>query len=483
MSTLKEQTLHGVKWNAISSAFSKIANFLLGIVLARLLTPSDFGVVGMTAIFFAISNILIDSGFSLSIIRKKDITIEDTSTAFYFNILVSIACCAIICFYSREIAQFLNVPVLEQILIIPSLGLVVGALGSVQWALITRNVDFKTPALINMPLSVLTGVVGIILAYLNYGVWALVWSSFIGIVLKTIYIWIKSSWRPRFLFSYNSFKSFFSFSGNLVLNSFFDIFFSQGIGMIIGKFYKPAQLGYYSKGQGTASIPSTFLYSIVENVVFPVLSKIQDEEEKLLVVYSKFMRMMSMIIFFSMALCFVMSKPLIILLYTEKWEPAIVFMQLFCLNYMFYHIHAINWNLLIVKGRTDWAFKKEIINKGIRFALIIMGISYGPVYVCAALLVSCVVELFVNTIVTGKVANYGLMEQFRDFVPYLFLAIVSCIPSLFITTLDIHPLIILCIQIPLAGILYCGVLLLTKKEDVSELIKLTPLSKIKFFAI
>lgn len=480
MGSLREKTLHGVKWNAISSAFSKIANFLLGIVLARLLSPSDYGIVGMAAIFFSLSNILIDSGFSLSLIRKKEISIEDTSTVFLFNLIVSSICCILICLFSKEISIFLNEPRLEDIIKVPAIGLVVGSLGTVQWALVTRNVDFKTPAMINMPISVITGLLGILLAYLHFGPWALVWSSLLGISIKTAYIWIRSSWRPKFIFSLKSFKSFFSFSGNLVLNSFLDIFFNQGMGMIIGKYYTPAQLGYYSRGQGTASLPSTFLYSLVETVVFPVLSKIQDEEEKLLLVYSKFMRIMSMIIFFAMALFFAISKPLILLLYTEKWAPAIIYMQLFCLNYMFYHIHAINWNLLIVKGYTGWAFKKELINKGIRLVLIIVSIPYGPIYMCAALLLSCLIELLVNTFVTGRVTKYKMKSQLRDFLPYLFLSIVCCAPSFLLSMIDLRPVSLLSFQIILACVLYLGFLVITKNEDLKELVTVTPLAKFSF---
>lgn len=478
MGSLRENTLHGVKWNAISSVFGKITNFLLGIVLARLLSPSDYGIVGMAAIFFSLSNIIIDSGFSLSLIRKKEITIADTSTVFFFNLIVSSICCILICFFSKEIAIFLNEPRLEDIVKIPAIGLVVGALGTVQWALVTRNVDFKTPALINMPISVITGLFGILLAYLHYGPWALVWSSLLGISIKTAYIWIKSTWRPKFIFSFKSFKSFFSFSGNLVLNSFLDIFFNQGMGMIIGKYYTPAQLGYYSRGQGTASLPSSFLYSVVESVVFPVLSKIQDEEERLLLVYSKFMRIMSMAIFFAMALSFAISRPLFLLLYTDKWEPAIIFMQLFCLNYMFYHIHAINWNLLIVKGNTGVAFRKELLNKGIRLALIILSIPFGPIYMCAALLLSCIFELFVNTIVTGKVTSYRMKDQVRDFLPYLVLSIICSAPSYFISFFNINPAVALCVQIPLACILYFGFLVITKNNDLRDLVKTTPLSRV-----
>lgn len=477
MPSIKQETLHGVKWNAISSIFTKITTFLLGIVLARLLSPEDYGIVGMATIFFSLSNILIDGGFTLSLIRKKDVTIEDTSTVFFFNVVASALCCVLIIIYSKDIALFLNAPILEEIVKIPAIGLFIGSLGGVHWTLITKNVDFKTPALINMPLSVITGVIGIFLAYLGYGPWALVWSSFAGICIKTIYIWFKSPWRPRLIFSISSFKNFFSFSGNLVLNSFLDVFFNQGIGMIIGKFYTPAKLGYYSKAQNTASLPSTFLYSMVENVVFPVLSKIKDNETQLLNVYSRFMRVMSLVMFFAMMLCTSISKPLIIFLYSDKWLPAVVYMQLFCLNFMFYHIHGINWNLLIVKGRSDWAFKKELINKGLRIVLIICSVPFGPIYICLSLLISSLLELCINTYITGRLFKYGLRKQMADFGPYLILSALCCTPSFFISAFNLHPFLSLCIQVPLSCVLYLGCLIGRKNSDFMFLVNLTPLSK------
>lgn len=481
MSNIKSETVHGVKWTAINTFANTGFGFLLGIVLARLLTPTDYGTVGMMGIFLAIANVLVDSGFSTALIRKKDATIVDESTVFFFNIIASAICCAILCLFSRQIAAYLNMPIIEDMIKVSALTIFIGSFGSVHFVLMTKAVDFKTPALIKFPISVLNGFISIVMAYMGYGAWALIVPGVASALLAVIVVWRVSSWRPKFLFSFKSIKEFLGFSGNLVANSIVDMFFGQGVGMLIGKYYSPAQLGFYSKGSSTAQMPSSMIYNLVSGVTLPVLSKVQDDEEQLLNVYSRFMRIMSMVIFFAMFLLIAVSKPLVLFLYTDKWLPAVIFLQLFCLKYMLYHINGINWNFLLVKGRTDWAFRKEIINKTFKIILMIIGISFSPIGLCVALIISSMWDVMVNTFLTGRLFSYGMKKQFADFMPYMFLAALCCAPAYAINFFDFMPVFTLIIQVFMSSVLYFGYLYIRRDADFKELVQLTPLKKyIKF---
>lgn len=477
MLDLRTETLSGIKWSVVNSVAGRIIGFLLGVILARLLSPSDFGTVGMTAIFVSLASVLVDSGFSLSLVRKANITKEDTSTVFFFNLVISIIICSVLCLLSYRIALFLKVPEVEGILKVSAMTLVVGALGSVQFALLTKAVDFKKQAIITLSAQMLSGVLGIYLAYYGYGVWAIVWQSFAAAAIRTFIVWIVSDWHPNMCFSISSFKELFGFGGNLAINGLLDIFFRDGTGLIIGKYYTPEQLGFYSRGQSTAQLPSSFLYGMVGNVTFPVLAKIQDDDERLLLVYRKFMKMFSLIIFFVMTLLIAVAKPLTIVVFTSKWEDSIVYLQLFCFIYMLYHVHALNFNYLMVKGRSDWALKKELINKGVKFVLLLSLINFGVLYICIAFCISSVFDIIVNTVVNGHLFNYGFRKQCSDFIPYLLLSLVCCAPAFASSYLIDDIYISLLIGITMPSTIYVSCLLLRKDEVFNELIKITPLRR------
>ena len=474
MFDIRRGTLQGVKWTSISAFASRGVSFLLGIILARLLMPSDYGVVGMVAILFAISEILIDGGMGAALIREKEATDEDTSTVFYFNIAVSIICGIVLCIASSAIARFFRTPALESIVKVTALSMVIGSFGSVQWVLCTREVDFRTPALIRLPVQLVTGIVAVCLAYQGFGPWAIVLQSLISTLLSTIAIWIVSRWRPKLVFSVKSVKKFLGFGGNLVVNSVLDKFYNEGVGMVIGKYHSPSDLGYYSKGQGTSQLPSTFIFNLVGSVLFPVLSKVQDDDERLIRVYRKFMRILSMVIFFGMFLMIALARPITIFLYSEKWIPAIIYMQIFAFRYMIYHIHALNWNLLMVKGRSDLALKKEIINKTINFSLMLAAVSFSPVYIATATAVASVLNIFVNTIVADRLLGFGFKKQCADFMPYMIYAVLATIPALLLTRCFNYPLVSILLGAACSFLLYFGWLFLIKDESLYELIRLLP---------
>ena len=477
MSDLKSETLRGAKWSVFNSVGGKIIGFVISVILARLLSPSDFGIVGMVAIFFSLANVLVDSGFSSSLIRKPDITDKDTSTVFYFNIFISVILFTLLTTCSSLIANYLNAPAVEGIIKLSAITIVVGSFGSVQFALLKKSIDFRKPAIITLVSQILSGIIGIIMAYRGYGPWALVWQSLIAVILRTILVWCFTTWRPKLIFSWSSFKELFGFGGNLAINSVLDIFFQDGIGLIIGKFYTTQQLGFYSRGQGTAQLPSSFLYNAVGNVTFPVLSKIQDDDEKLFGIYRTFMQTFSIVIFFVMVLIIAVAKPLTIVVFTEKWLDSVIYLQLFCVVYMFYHVHALNFNFLLVKGRSDWALKKELINKGVKFLLLIILVRYGVIYVCIAFCCSSLFDILVNTTVTGYLFKYGFKKQVEDFFPYLAISVICCIPAFIMSEYITNSYVSLISGVCLSTALYCAYFIIRKEETFFRIISLTPFKK------
>ena len=478
MSNLKSETLHGVKWSAVNGFANKAISFAFGIVLARLLAPSDFGVLGMIAIFFAIASIFIDSGFGTALVQKKNVTDEDMSTMFYFNGGMALFFYIILFFSSPWIADFLDTPILKDIIRVSGLSMVIGALGGVQYNMLTRKVDFKTPAIISMIANVSSGCVGVFLAYSGYGPWALVSQGLLSTIISVCCVWVHSKWRPLLKFSVASFKDMASFGGNLTINAILDKIYNEGTGFLIGKFYKPAQLGYYTKGQSTATLPSTFLSDVVSGVLLPVLSKIQDDDEALLKAYRRFMRIMSLSIFFGIMLLVALARPLTIFLYSDKWIPAIIFVQIFCMRYMFYHIHRVNWDLLLVKKRTDLCLKKEMVNKIWDFGFLAIAIPFGVQAIAWAGVLASIFNIFVNTYVTGKVFPYGFKSQFMDFMPYLLKAAIVCTPAYLLASSDIlSPLLTLIVGSVGSILIYGFYLYLSKDENFITLVELTPLKK------
>ena len=286
MDNLKSETISGVKWTAIEKFSTQIVNFLLGLLLARLLSPSDFGTIGMLGIFMAISSTFIDSGFSNALIRKPDLTEKDLSTAFYFNVIVGVFCYAVLFISSPYIASFYDTAILEDILKVTALTTLFTPLCAVQQALLTIKIDFKTQAKISLSSQLCTGIVGVVMAYHGFGVWALAISQAAASFLRTILLWYFSHWRPKEKWSRDSFRYLWGFGSKLLGAGILDCLYQNMYTLIIGKVYPKASLGFYTRAQNFAHLPTSSLYSIIKRVSFPVLSSLQNNDEQLMLAFN-----------------------------------------------------------------------------------------------------------------------------------------------------------------------------------------------------
>lgn len=473
MGDLTNKTLSGVKWNAIGRFSTQGISFVISILLARILSPSDYGVIGMIGIFMAIAQTFIDSGFGSALIRKKDCTDTDYSTAFYFNIVVGIVSYLILFISAPFIADFFKTPILVDIVRVLSINLFLNSLTIVQTAKLTAAVDFKSQAKISLIAVIVSGIIGLIMAYHGYGVWSLVYQSVSISIVRTISFWLVTKWKPQRTFSRDSFNYLFGFGSKILSASLLHTIYANLTTILIGKFYTPKDLGYYSRGESLASLPSTNLTSILQSVTYPILSKIQDDDERLIQAYRKYICVTSMVIFFGMCLLAALAKPLILVLLSDKWTNSIIYLQVFCFAYMFDHICQLNLNVLYVKGRSDLVLKLEVIKKTISISMIVAAIPFGILAICIARALYTQIAVIINTYYTGKLFNFGYLVQIKDFGKYFIYSTIAVAPTFFLSYSSLNPIIILILGICMTSLVYCVLL----RKDASFIYILNLLRK------
>ncbi len=417
MSELKDKTVKGVFWSAVDRFSAQGIQFVFSILIARLLVPEDYGVIAMLNIFLAVSQTFIDSGFGTALIRKIDRTETDFSTVFYFNIAVAVFFYLGLFFAAPAIANFYNTPLLVPVTRVTAINLVIGSLSGIHNAKLSIAIDFKSRAKISIVSAVLTGAVGLWMAYSGYGVWALVVQTVFAGIIRTIMLWIIVKWYPKLVFSWQSFKEMFSFGSKLLASGLLDTIYNNIYPLVIGKIFSPSTLGLYAKAKSLADFPSANITGVLQNVTFPVLSSIQNEEDRLADAYKRFLRISAFVIFPLMLGLSSVADPFIRLALTDKWEGAIYLLQIICFALMWYPIHAINLNILSVKGRSDYFLKLEIIKKVQGVFILCITVPMGIVAMCYGQVISSMISLIWNTHYTKKLIGYGFLAQIKDLLP------------------------------------------------------------------
>lgn len=424
MSSLKDKTVKGVIWSAVDRFSAQGIQFVFSILIARLLVPEDYGVVAMLGIFMAVSQTFIDSGFGTALIRKIDRTEEDFSTVFYFNIVVATLFYFALFFAAPAIANFYNTPLLESITKVVALNLIIGSLSGIHNAKLSIAIDFKSRAKISIVSTLLTGAVGLWMAYAGYGVWALVVQNLFSSAIRTVLLWVIVKWYPKLVFSWKSFKDLFSFGSKLLASALLDTLYNNIYTLVIGKVFSSSTLGVYSKANALAQFPSSNITSVLQGVTFPVLSTIQNEDDRLADAYKRFLKIAAFVVFPLMIGLSAVADPFIRLVLTDKWGGAIYLLQIMCFWMMWYPIHAINLNILQVKGRSDYFLKLEIIKKIQGVIVLCVTVPMGIVAMCYGSLISSIICLVWNTHYTKKLIGYGFFAQMKDLLPIIVHALV-----------------------------------------------------------
>ena len=382
--SLKDKTKSGLYWKFADLFANYGIQFIIGICMARLLSPSDYGITALPAVFMAVAGVFISSGFGQALIRKPEITESDLSTAFIYSILVGVVCYILLFIASPWIAEFYDVPVLKPLMRVTALTFLFTPIGTPQNILLKRRLDFKTPAKISVVVQIMSGVVGISLAYTGYGVWALVASGLFSVVVGQIFTIAVVRWYPKTGWSKESFRYLWGYGNKILASAIIDRFYGNITPIIVGKFYGTADLGAYNRACAYSNLLSSNLYAVISEVSFPVLSKIQDDEQLLIAHYRKMIKVSVFVIFPLMMMLSALARPLILVMITAKWEAAIILLQLICFSMMWYPVHGLNLNILQVKGRSDLFLRLEIIKKILGMTVICCALPFGMVVFCAA---------------------------------------------------------------------------------------------------
>lgn len=412
--SLKNKTAKGVFWSSVERFSVQGVQFLVMLIIARVLDPKDFGLVGMLAIFLAVAQSLIDSGFSQALIRKQDRTEIDNSTVFYFNIVVSVMLYFLLFAIAPWVACFYNEPQLTDLMRVLCLVLIINSFAVVQRAIYTSTINFKIQAKASFIAAFISGAVGIYLAISGYGVWTLIWQQLLNASINTLLLWFYSSWNPKWQYSWQSFRELFSFGSKLLVSGLLDTIYNNMYALVIGKVFSATTLGYYSQADRFTKLPSSNITGILQRVTYPVLCSIQDDDDRLRKDYRQLLRLSAFIIFPLMCLLAGVAYPLVELLIGEKWRFAATLIIPICFNMMWYPIHAINLNLLQVKGRSDLFLKLEIIKKCFGVFFLVVSVPFGVVVMCYVGILQSLVALFINTYYTGKLIQVGFIMQMKD---------------------------------------------------------------------
>lgn len=425
--SIKKKSLNGVMWSGVEKVAYEVIQFVVSIVLARLLTPHDYGAIGLMTVFIVFSQLFIDGGLSTALIQKKDRTEEDYNTVFWFNLGMSVLLYAIIFIISPIVANYYEMPELKSLLRILALTLMISPFSSIQVTQLTINVDFKRISIASLPSAIISGIIGIYMAYHGYGAYALVAQQVSMALMRCIILNLFSNYRIRMFFSKESFKDMFSFSFKLVLASSLDRVYSSVYTMVIGKVFSPSVLGLYSRGTHFAKLPANILGDIFNRVTLPVMSSVQEKPNSLSNVFRKYIQVSSFVIFGVIVCLLLLSKPLVRILLTDKWIDAVPIIQILCLAYLTNHISTINRNLLYTKKRSDLALKLEVIKKTIAFMIFIASIPFGIIVVCWGQVVYNIIAILLNSFYTKRLIGITLVQQLTDFGKFLIIAFVSLI--------------------------------------------------------
>ena len=467
--SLKNKTIKGTVWSAVENVTRMGVTFVVSIILARLLSPEEYGLIGILTIFIALFNTIVDSGFTSALIRKQDATDTDYSTVFYINLVLSLFLATILFLCAQPIAVFFERPELVALTKVMSSVVVINALAIVQRARTTKALDFKTQTKITFISSIGSGAIGIAMAYMEYGVWALLGQQISNQLLSTILFWIYNRWMPKLIFSWSSFKEMWSFGSKLLASGLIDTAWKEVYQVVIGKCYSPATLGLYTRAKQFADLCSSNLTSVVQRVSYPVLSSIQDDRLRLKLAYQRVIKTTMLPTFVFMLGVAVCAESMILVLIGEQWLECVPMLQIICTYGMLYPLHALNLNMLQVQGRSDLFLKLEVIKKIIAVGPLLLGIFVDIYLMLAGSLLTSLISYYLNAYYSGPFLKYSIKEQVKDILPSFGVAMSMAVPVFAMSFIPMSPYIMLPLQIVVGSIITIAICEVTKIPEYIEL--------------
>lgn len=463
--SLKDKTIKGTFWSAADAFLGQGVMFVVGIVLARLLSPEEYGLIGIVLIFTSVLLGVVDSGFSNSLIRKPHVTDEDYNTLFFFNLVVSILLFLMLYAGAPWVAWFFERPQLVALVRVMGLLLIIQALTIVQNTILTRKIDFKTKTKASFISAVCSGGVGIAMAFTGYGVWSLVGQQLSRQFVYSCCLWSFNHWKPSRSFSVVSFRYMWGFGWKLLLSGLIDRLWADLKKIVVSKFYSPATLGQFSKSGYYAQIFSANFTSIIQRVTYPVLAQVQDDKTRMVVAYRRVIKTTMFVTVVCMFTLGAVSEPLIYCLIGPKWHMAATFLPLICIYRSLYPLHAINLNMLQVQGRTDIFLYLEIFKKTILLGPLFVGVFINIYWMLVCSIFTSIICYFLNSYYSGKSLGYTSWMQLKDVAPSYCIGLIIALSVYFLKYLSLNCWIILPMQIAIGASVF---LVLSEKTQLQE---------------
>lgn len=423
MSTIKNQAISGVFWSLLQNVGGKGITFLVTLLLARLLTPSAFGLIGMLAVVIQLSQVMVNAGFSQALIQRKEVSNEDYSSVFFLNLMISILLYTLLFFGATYIADFYHQPQLVDLTRVLTLIFVINAFSFVQEAKLTRELKFKKLMMINLPSTIAGGFISIILAYMGFGVWSIVALQISTRLLYALQIWVYAKWQPQLLMQWTRLKELFSFGGKIMLSSMIQAVYQNIYLIVLGRYFAVASVGYYQNANNLVQTPSATISGAISKVSFSVFSSIQDDNEGLRKGYKKIVQQLMFWLCPAFIFAAILAEPLFLFLFTAKWLPAVPYFQVLCVVGILFPLNAFNLNMVNVKGRSDLYLKLEIVKKLIITVGVIICIPFGIKALLYFQAFNSLLSYVINSFYSGRFISYGLFSQLKDISPIVLLTI------------------------------------------------------------
>ena len=418
---------NGMLWSFIQQFSYQSITFSIQLILVRFISPADFGLIGMLAVFVGIATVLIDGGMTSSLIRNNQTDNSDYSTIFYYNVFLSLIIYIILFNIAPFIGKFYNQPALENITRVYCLSLIFSSFGTVHNNILLKKMEFKKQAIITLPPMILGGFLGIILAVKNFGVWSIVYSTLATSLLTSFSLWSFGNWKPSLLFDVDKFKRHFHYGYKMSISTAVDNLFTNIYPLLIGRLYNPTLVGYYTRANSLMMLPVGNFSIILNRVVFPLFSKVQDDAVTLKKIFKNIMQIFFYVLAPTTALMILLSKEIVLVLFTDKWLQIIPIFQILCFVGLLYPLHLYNLMILQVKGKSALFLKLELIKKIIIIVSLFISVKFGFIGVLIGSVMASIITLPINIYYAGELINYKIFQQLKDLSLIFILTIVMSV--------------------------------------------------------
>lgn len=474
--SLKKKAVSGMVWTSVQRFAGMGISFISGIILARLLTPEDYGAIGMLTIFMLVAQSFLDGGFGAALIQKKRPTQEDYSTIFWWNLVMAIVLYLILYFTAPFIASFYHMPILRDVLRVQALVLIIAALSLVQANQLRKQFKFKKLAIISLATSIISLVITIWMAYKGYGVWALVAQGLLGSIIPTVIYWFTNKWTPKLVFSKESFKSLFSFGGYMFLVHLLNEVGNNIQGLLIGRLFNASTMGYYSKARSTEKLASMSISQSLIQITFPLYSEVQDDKQQLITLIRKLTGVVAFVTFPLMFVLILVAEPVFVLLYSNRWLPSVPYFQILCLAGSGVCLQAVNLQAISAIGKSKTVLNWVVVKRTYSLVLIVGGLTIGGIWgMLWGMVIQAWLSYVINAYLVSKHIGYNLKQQLFDILPILLQSIMAFIAGWLLSLLPLNIYVICILEFILFVFVYWFVSYITKMNAYNDFVELIPM--------